>query len=43
LHGDFRSSPAAVLTDDGRLEVFGVGNDGAAWHRWQVERNGMWF
>ena len=34
--------PFVRKNDDGRLEVFTVGTDGALWHLWQVAPNGTW-
>ena len=34
--------PFVRKNDDGRLEVFTVGTDGALWHIWQVAPNGTW-
>ena len=34
--------PFVRKNDDGRLEVFTVGTDGALWHIWQVAPNGAW-
>jgi hypothetical protein len=33
------SDPVVGTNDDGRLEVFIVGGDGALWHSWQVQGN----
>jgi hypothetical protein len=35
-------SPAVVPSEDGRLELFVVGTDGALWHRWQTAPNAAW-
>ena len=34
--------PFVRKNDDGRLEVFTVGTDGALWHLWQAAPNGTW-
>ncbi|HXZ03262.1 MAG TPA: hypothetical protein VEH81_00435 [Ktedonobacteraceae bacterium] len=34
--------PFVWKNDDGRLEVFTVGTDGALWNLWQVAPNGTW-
>jgi acylphosphatase len=34
--------PFVRKNDDGRLEVFTVGTDGALWNLWQVAPNGTW-
>jgi acylphosphatase len=34
--------PIVGKNDDGRLEVFTVGTDGALWHLWQTVPNGVW-
>ncbi len=33
---------AVAQNQDGHLEVFVVGSDGAVWHRWQTAPNGNW-
>jgi hypothetical protein len=33
------SDPIVGTNDDGRLEVFFIGNDGALWHSWQEQGN----
>ncbi len=38
LFGD----PFVAENDDGRLEAFAVGSDGALWHTWQVSPGGHW-
>ena len=35
-------SPVVVPSEDGRLELFVVGTDGALWHRWQTAPNAAW-
>jgi len=35
-------TPSVSKNDDGRLEVFTVGTDGALWQLWQVAPNGTW-
>jgi len=34
--------PFVAENDDGRLEAFAVGSDGALWHTWQVSAGGHW-
>ncbi|HYX48659.1 MAG TPA: hypothetical protein VE843_02885 [Ktedonobacteraceae bacterium] len=34
--------PFVAENDDGRLEAFAVGSDGALWHTWQVSPGGHW-
>jgi hypothetical protein len=36
------SSPFVSKNDDGRLEAFVNGSDGALWHCWQVTPGGLW-
>src|SRR5207249_562426 len=35
-------SPVASPSQDGRVEVFAVGVNGALWHIWQTAVNGAW-
>ena len=37
-----RSAPSVRKNDDGRLEVFWIGSDGALWHIWQLSAGGVW-
>jgi len=32
--------PFTIHNQDGRIELFAIGEDGAVWHRWQTEPNG---
>jgi hypothetical protein len=41
LGGNFSGGFSVARNDDGRVEVFAVGNDGIIYHRWQ-ESNGVW-
>jgi acylphosphatase len=34
--------PFVAENDDGRLEAFAIGSDGALWHTWQVSPGGSW-
>lgn len=42
LGGNVTSDPAVASNADGRLEVFGVGADGALWTTFQTTPNGSW-
>ena len=44
LGGDWpsNSNPAVVQNEDGRLEVFLIGNTGRLYHKWQKKPNGGW-
>ena len=35
-------TPFVAENDDGRLEAFAVGSDGALWHTWQISPGGHW-
>jgi hypothetical protein len=36
------SAPSVRKNEDGRLEVFWIGSDGALWHIWQLSAGGAW-
>jgi hypothetical protein len=42
LGGSIAATPNAGINDDGRLEIFAQGTDGAAWHVWQQCVNCAW-
>jgi hypothetical protein len=42
LGGNMASNPAAARNNDGRIEVFAVGIDGALYHRYQTIDGGPW-
>jgi hypothetical protein len=37
-----RSAPSVRKNQDGQLEVFWIGADGALWHIWQITPGGSW-
>jgi hypothetical protein len=37
-----RSAPSVRKNQDGRLEAFWIGSDGALWHIWQTRPGGTW-
>lgn len=39
LGGEFRGGPTVVRSSDGRLEIFGRGQNNYIWHKYQVEPN----
>jgi acylphosphatase len=42
-HVNTLTFPFVGRNADGRLEVFGIGSDGALWHIWQVRAGAGWF
>jgi hypothetical protein len=40
--GKVQGDPVAIANADGRLEVFAIGWDNAAWHIWQTAPGGGW-
>ena len=42
LGGEATSDVTATLNEDGRIEVFVRGTDGALWHRWEESPDGAW-
>src|ERR1700741_4065977 len=42
LGGGISGPPVAIMNDDGRIEVFGIGADQALYHIWQTSPGGGW-
>jgi hypothetical protein len=42
INGHWQNDPVIAKFGNGMLEIFGVGVDGALWHRWQTAPNSGW-
>jgi hypothetical protein len=42
INGRWQNDPVLAKFGNGALEIFGVGTDGALWHRWQTAPNSGW-